>query len=307
MTFAPAEFEVIQELSGFRLSLFLAVRHEEFLEGVCRLSPAELSKKYKKLKNESNTGRIRKQMIKDGWFTEVVGGIVTKKFNTTANCAVDDSNPESELQVLQDTAIIAVNDEEDTANFAVIEESELQNLQSDTAKIAGTPIANKDLEFKDNLNLGVCEYAPAREGDARAPEDSSTVIAFSPESLGDFRTILFAGICQILEIKRLPNKDDWLEPTLWAHSEGYSSLHGIEVYSLMKKQQWRKGAISPEVWQNNLTNLENLRNEIEEQNGTSIQSHTTGNQNAGRKSNAEIVRKRDYSKFDGVDPTKIFG
>jgi hypothetical protein len=146
MSYAQADFEVIQELDGVRLSLYLAVRHEEFIDGVCKLSPSELSRKYTKLKNESNTARIRKQMINEGWLIQVVGGIETKKFNTTAKNAVQD---------------------EDTANFAVNEDDELQKMQdtaknavieaetplSDTANFAGTVIANKDLELKSLINI----------------------------------------------------------------------------------------------------------------------------------------------------------
>lgn len=154
MSFAKAEIEVIQELSGFKLSLFLAVRHEEFLDGVCRLSPAELSRKYKQLSNESNTARTRKQMIKDGWFIEVDGGIITKTFNTTAKIAVNNNDELQKLQYNeQNTAKIAVNSVDETAKIAVTGTNELQKLQSNTAKIAGTEIALKDLDFKKNLSL----------------------------------------------------------------------------------------------------------------------------------------------------------
>lgn len=165
MSYAQADFEVIQELDGIRLSLYLAVRHEEYLDGVCKLSPAQLSRKYAKLKNESNTARIRKQMINDGWLVQAVGGVVTKKFNTTANIAV----------LEKDTAKIAVVEDEtlqklqDTANIAV---NPPETEQESTAKIAGTLIANNDEEFKSlNYNSNSNELeAPAVNGTTPKPK-----------------------------------------------------------------------------------------------------------------------------------------
>lgn len=146
----------MQQLKGIRYQLFTIVMLEEFEGGgVCRSTPAELSRRWKPLENESNCARIRKGLIQDGWFIEVPGGIVTRKFEDTAKIAVIETTAGDELQKLQ-------SQNENTAKIAVMEEKELQKLQCDTAKIAGTEIANKDLDFKEINILNTHINARAR-------------------------------------------------------------------------------------------------------------------------------------------------
>lgn len=142
----------------------------------------------------------------------------------------------------------------------------LTNGQNDALTISNKDVfLEPSFDKEEELNA---QNACAR--DASAPESALVVVEsvevmHAPETLFDFRRSFFAAMCQELAVKRLPNKDDWLEPAFYAHEEGYSSAHAAEVFRLMRAQRWRHGPVSPRDWLKNLSNLENLRKEIQTQ------------------------------------------
>jgi hypothetical protein len=325
MAYAQIDFEVMQELDGVRLSLYLAVRHEEYLDGVCKLSAAELSRKYKKLKNESNTARIRKQMIVDGWLIQAVGGLITKSFNTTANFAVP---------------------EEKTAKFAVVEAETLQNLQDTaknavfgaeieeekTAKFAGTEIANKDLELKSLITIKDSYESYVRlSANDEALRDAICSKVGEKKKTDPITPVEWSLIAQVFDAwKTIFAKNN---STRLTTARGRAVLDRIRSFQNFTIAEFKQAILGCKNSPNHngskpgsiiyddlelicrtddhLARFIGYQEAVEtlggKQNGTSIQSNTNGHKNGNGKSNAQIIRGRDYSKFKGIDPTKAFG
>lgn len=109
----------------------------------------------------------------------------------------------------------------------------------------------------------------------------------------------------------LPKEFRWRESVHFTWVNRFTAKRFLETYDLLDLIRKRKGKnwkITPEMIEDNIADIEKLEIELRGlENGTSIQSNTNGHKNGSEKSNSEIVKGRDYSKFAGLDPTKIFG
>lgn len=100
-------------------------------------------------------------------------------------------------------------------------------------------------------------------------EDSqhATVVRTSdptPAETDYFQTIT-DGLCARLSVTQLRDQGEWYNTLLFAYQNQFSTDHVLEVFDLLRQQKWRKGRVTGKNVGDNLTEIVNLREEIEQQ------------------------------------------
>lgn len=96
--------------------------------------------------------------------------------------------------------------------------------------------------------------------------DSRTQDAFviSPE-LSAYTQAVMEGIKTELDVTLLPDEPEWAEACEFAFRNNNSTDHAIEVFRLMRQQEWRSGPISAKSFCKNLPEIKRIRAEVEKQ------------------------------------------
>lgn len=131
------------------------------------------------------------------------------------------------------------------------------NCQKPADKLSGGQIVALDYKNKDGIlnTIGKTEEN-TQDVCARARD--------APLSFGDFSMVVLGGIAEVLSVKSLPDRTEWLEPLRWAfREEKFSASDCIDLFKLLRNQRWRSGRVTPEIWVKNLPELENLRKTVD--------------------------------------------
>lgn len=100
--------------------------------------------------------------------------------------------------------------------------------------------------------------------------DDSRVNPLPPDN--DFQ-IALDGIRSDLKLLQLPKESEWVEMLERAFTNKFSPAHVIECHRLLRRQKWRNSAVTPKILEENLTELEKLRETDLEKNGNSDPKH----------------------------------
>lgn len=102
------------------------------------------------------------------------------------------------------------------------------------------------------------------------PTDVCVAPAMEARRRDDLETIL-DGLRTRLQLNILRDEAGWLEAADWAFVNNFSAEQFLECYDLLTKQKWRKGRVGGKLVADNLENIDKLRLEIKEQDGSDKQ------------------------------------
>lgn len=107
--------------------------------------------------------------------------------------------------------------------------------------------------------------------------DSLLVCVPDPnEAENKFVAEVVEGIKTRQNLNFIRDEAGWSETAIFARTNHFPVTSVLECYDLLRKQKWRKGPVTPKVVSDNITNLENLRTEIKEQDNASSTKPNTG-------------------------------
>lgn len=133
---------------------------------------------------------------------------------------------------------------------------------------------------KDTLSTGIIPTLSATlPRPEPRPEPELSVVCVAPDleaKRAEHLNSILDALRQRLNLNILRDEAGWMTNADWAFVNNFSAEQFMECYDLLTKQKWRKGRVNGQNVADNLENIEKLRLEIKEQDGSDKQRNSPG-------------------------------
>lgn len=132
--------------------------------------------------------------------------------------------------------------------------------------------------------------------------DSLLVCEADPnEAENAFTAEVIDGIKERQKLNFIRDEAGWSDTAIFARTNNFTAATVLECYDLLRKQKWRKGPVSPKNVSDNITNMDNLRIEIKEQDNAGNKKTNTRN----RSNSEDHGSTQDFLDSIGARPLPV--